>query len=156
MAVLENECLEVEEFLNLAQVRKCQNRHIVSEPTIGSKSEQILDVSVLETSFVLNQNSIPEVMRKIPCRGHDGSTSMYNYLWSTSSLEDGEKFHFGENGQLKYIKSLGNSRILANWRSSYEALEALKEKLQNGSPEKKHREYIRDERGELGLYTSLS
>jgi hypothetical protein len=147
MAVLEDTCLELP---NLTQVRKCQNRECGSGPTITSMSDQILDVSVLETSFMLNQNSVPKLMRLIPCRRHDGSTPRHSHCWSTSSLEAGEKFHFGENGQLKCIRSLGNGQILANWRSSWEPLELLKEKFQGNVHEKRHREYIGDEKGQIG------
>jgi hypothetical protein len=51
---------------------------------------------------------------------------------------------------LKYIKSLGNSQILASWKSSEEVLEALKQKFQRRGPERMHREYIRDEKGGAG------
>jgi len=89
-------------------------------------------------------------MRKIPCHGRNGSIPRYSHLWSTSLLKAGEKFHFGENGQLKCIKSLGNGQILANWKPSWELLETLKEKFQGKVYEKRHREYIRDEKGGVG------
>jgi len=57
MAVLEDKCLELSD---LTQVRKCQNQKNGSGPTIGSMSNQILDISILETSFMLNQNSVPK------------------------------------------------------------------------------------------------
>jgi hypothetical protein len=147
MAALENKCLE---FPNLAEAKKCQNQHIRSGLAIGSKADEIIEISVLETSFMLNQNSVPKAMCKVPCRGPHGSSSPHKYRWSTSSLEEGEKFYFGQKGQLKYIKSLGNSQILASWKSSEEVLEALKQKFQRRGPERMHREYIRDEKGGAG------
>ncbi len=144
MAILENECLELPDS---AQGRKCQSRESNSGSTIGRVTDQSLNSSVLETSFMLNQNSIPAPMRPMPCHGHNGSVSNHRHVWSTSSLEAGEKFHFGENGQLMCIKSLGNGQILAKWKHSWEILEALKEKLQG---ERRHREYIRAEKGGAG------
>ncbi|KUJ16335.1 uncharacterized protein LY89DRAFT_719074 [Mollisia scopiformis] len=144
MAILENECLELPDSI---QARKCQNRGSDSGPIIDTMTKQGFNSSVLETSFMLHQNSIPKPMHPKPCHGHNGSSSRYKYVWSTSSLEAGKKFHFGENGQLMCIKPLGNGQILAKWKHSWEFLEALKEKFQG---ESRHREYIRAEKGGAG------
>jgi hypothetical protein len=74
MAVLENKCLE---FPNFVEAKKCQNRHFRSGPTIGSRADRIPELSVLETSFMLNQNSVPKAMCKVPCRGPHGSSSLH-------------------------------------------------------------------------------
>jgi hypothetical protein len=144
MAILENKCLELPEF---DQARKCQSGESYSGSTISPSSDQILKTSVFETSFMLHQNSVPKPMLPKPCHGHNNSVPNHKHVWSTSSLEAGEKFHFGKNGQLVFVKSLGNGQILATWKHSQEILQAVKEKLQG---ERRHREYIRAEKGGAG------
>lgn len=144
MAILENNCLELPDLI---QARKCQNSENDAGSAIGPSSDQLLSSSVFETSFMLHQNSVPKLMRPKPCHGHNSSVSNHKHVWSTSSLEAGEKFHFGENGQLVFIKSLGNGQILATWKHSQEILQAVKEKIQG---ERRHREYIRTEKGGAG------
>lgn len=145
MAILEDNCLELPN-LNEMSARQCQNRRI---PNFTSDSGQVVTNSVLETAFLLNQSSVPETMRLVHCHGPNGSSSRHSYRWRTSALEPGKRFHFGENGQLIFLQSLGSGQILANWKSTW----ALQEILQRQSHEKRHREYIRDEKG--GGWTHL-
>lgn len=139
MAVLEDNCLELLTLKDMP-ARRCQNSAI---PSPTSTADQVGSATVLETAFLLNESSVPETMSSIHCRGPNGSSSPHSHRWRTSALEYGEKFHFGENGQLKFIKSLGSGQILANWKSSW----ALQHKMPGQSRERRHREYIRDEKG---------
>ncbi len=138
MAILENKCLE---FRHPTHGKGCQRQEGGLESTINSLSKQGLNRSVLETSFMLHQDAVPKPMAPKSCRRHNGSISKHVHVWSTSSLKVGERFHFGDNGCLKYINSLGNGQILAEWRSS---------RLKGFHGESNHWEYIRVEKGAPG------
>ena len=150
IAILEDNCLQLESQIHS---RKCQNKRIGSELSIGSTTDQTLDGTVLETSFMLNQNSIPHTMSRIACRGHNGNKPRYLHFWSTSLLRYGEPFHFGEKGDLRFVESLGNSQIVANWRPSQELFKFLRQRIQGRDPnhqDRNHQENSRDETGGAG------
>jgi hypothetical protein len=150
MAVLEDKCLELPK---LSRIRKCREREYGSGSAVSPMSDQTRDLSVLETSFMLNENSIPKSISREPCHGRNGSTPRHRHRWSTSLLKDGEKFSFGGNGQLKAITPLGNGQILANWKPYWDTLDEVRESLPfvfSRGHKKRHWEYIRDENGEAG------
>jgi hypothetical protein len=150
MAVLEDKCLELP---NLGWIRKCHERECGSGSTAGPMPDQIHNMSVLETSFMLNENCIPKSIYAERCHGRNGSTSRHKHRWSTSLMEDGEKFSSGGNGHLKAITPLGNGQILAHWKPYWDIWGVVREALPfafSAGHKKRHWEYIRDEDGKAG------
>ena len=153
-AVLEDKCLELR---GLGIGRKCLSnqfdpRHIGSGFSVGT-----FHGSILETSVYLNGSCVPTSIRegRIRSKRHDGTPSTHPYRWSLLSLKEGDRFEFGEKGNLKAITQLTQGQILAKWSSSVDIkrhLQTMSSKIPVlcsliDAPPKIHDECIRD-RGE--------
>jgi hypothetical protein len=134
MAAFEDRCLVMPD-LNIG--KKCQHPPVQTQSPMVSSSDHsanTMNMSILQTSFVVNGNALPDELIKVPFHGKDDSEARYKYCWRTSLLKCGEKFRFGANGQLKFITSLRHGEIVAKWSSSWdivELLKGLKMKVQN-------------------------
>ncbi|KAF8866666.1 hypothetical protein BDZ45DRAFT_279812 [Acephala macrosclerotiorum] len=148
-AVLEDSCLQLP---TLSIGKRCQNGHFDPRHISDGLSSRdgVFEGSILQTSVHLNKTCVPDSIRhgRVESVKQNGLVPRHKYLWSLSSLEEGDKFKFGAKGSLKVIMPLSKAQILAKW--SPNILQSIKKSTVLGSlfdkpVEKVHHECIRDQ-----------
>jgi hypothetical protein len=125
MVVFSKACLELPKDCRWAS--SCQSSRLSSQSgyfSIRSKPENSplrpdlpQGKSLLETSIIINEECAPRGIRCNPYHRRDGSAGTYKECWNVSQLGLGEKFDFGEKGNLKVLEPIGSGQVLATWKS---------------------------------------